>query len=180
MKKICALLLFAFVIVGCSTKDKYDINRFYNKKEQDQIITSIITYIFSAPPYAKMEDRFDPKYKSHYSSLTSKFKMVKYFVADDSTHFFYLIRPSSVSTERRAVGGHFKIDKGFNLINFKEEFVTTVQSEKELTEKFGFLFDEMVKGNIDKYTLMKTYVQWPNDASYYDTISYEWKLKPGL
>jgi hypothetical protein len=178
-KSIISLFLFALA-VSCSPKNKYDINAYYTLKDQDAILTSIISYVFSAPLYTKMEDRFRPPHRAYYSSLTSKFKIVNYYIAKDSTHFFYVIRPSSIASERRAVGGHYKMDKNFNLTNFKEEFVTTVKPEKELIEKCAFLFDEMVKGNIEKYTPLKSYVQWPNDASYYDTVSYEWKLKPGL
>jgi hypothetical protein len=62
----------------------------------------------------------------------------------------------------------------------REVFVTTAQPEKDIKEKSAFLFDEMVKGDITKYLSMTTYVQWPNEASYYDTLTYEWKLKPEL
>jgi len=27
---------------------------------------------------------------------------------------------------------------------------------------------------------METYIQWPNEISYYDSIAYEWKMKAGM
>jgi hypothetical protein len=48
----------------------------------------------------------------------------------------------------------------------------------DIKGRCSFLFDEMVKGDIEKYLAMESYVQWPNVVSYYDTITYEWKMKP--
>lgn len=166
------------LVMGCASKDKYDINKYYNLREQDAILTSIISHIYTAPLYTKMEDRFEPKHRAYYSSLTSKFKIVNYYVDKDSIHYFYVIRPSSIASEKRAVGGHYKMNKSFLLSDFREDFVTTVKPEKELVSTFGFLFDEMVKGNLKKYLGMKDYIQWPNEISYYDSVTYEWKLKP--
>ena len=69
------------------------------------------------------------------------------------------------------------MNKKFQLTDFREEFVTTVMSEQDLKTKTNFLFDEMVKGNINKYIGMKDYVQWPGGIYLYDTAIYEWKLK---
>lgn len=63
------------------------------------------------------------------------------------------------------------------LNGFREIFVTPTLLEDEALKKGAFLFDEMVKGEIEKDLKMQSYVQWPNEASYYDTTAYEWKLK---
>ncbi len=171
-------ILFPLIILfaSCTSKDKYDPSTYYSLKEQDQILTSIITHIFMAPPYAEMKDRFKEKHRAFYSSQTRKFKILKYYVAPDSTHYFYLSRPSSIASETRGVAGHFKLSSNYKLKNFKEEFVTTVMKEPELM-KASFLFDEMVNGTIANYTGMKAYIQWPNESSYYDSVSFEWRLK---
>ena len=86
MKNTIIIFILTGLLGGCATKDKYDINRYYNLKEQDEVLTSIITYIYSAPLYTKMEDRFQPQHRTYYSSLTSKFKMINYFVTTRNTH----------------------------------------------------------------------------------------------
>jgi hypothetical protein len=177
MKNIVFVVISIATLVGCSTKDKYDISRYYDLKEHKEIITSIITYIFTAPPYTKMADRFQAKHRSYYSSQISNFQILKYYVNEDSTHYFYITRPSSMSSEKRGVGGHFKLNKNYQLSLFKEEFVTTVMSDADLKNKAAFLFDEMVKANLNNYINMKHYVQWPNEITSYDTIKYEWVLK---
>jgi hypothetical protein len=168
---------FAFLIISCSSKDKYDVSRYYDLKEQDALLTSIITYIFIAPPYTLMKDRFKPQHRSFYSSQTPKFSIKKFYKSEGGTCFFLVLRPGFNLGEKRAVGGSFKMKGNFQLSGFREVFVTPTLTENEALTKGAFLFDEMVKGEIEKDLKMQSYVQWPNEASYYDTTSYEWKLK---
>ena len=171
-------LVISVLIIGCSANDRYDVAHYYSKHEQDSIRASIITYIFIAPPYALMKDRFKPAHRKFYtdSNLLSKFSIDKYFVDKDSTNYFYVLRPAPKLGEKRGVGGYFKMDKNYKLTGFREVFVTPVLSEQEAKAKGSFLFDKMVKGEIDEYLKMKSYVQWPNEASSYDTTLYEWVL----
>ena len=127
-----------------------------------------------------MEDRFKPEHRSFYLSITPKFSINKYFISDTDVHYFYVVRPGPSEKEKRGVGGHFRMKDKFQLTNFREEFVTPLLPEEEVTGRCAFLFDEMVKGNLAQYQKMETYMQWPNEISYYDSIAYEWKMKPGL
>ena len=170
-------LIPILLILGCSTKDKYDVTRYHGVIEQDSVLASIITYIYTAPVYTSMKDRLKPEHRNFYSSLTPKFSILKYFVAEDGTHYFYVIRPAAKIGDKRGVGGHFKMNHQFQLSGFREIFVTPILPEEELKTRCAFLFDEMVKGNISNYLKMPTYVQWPNEISIYDTSAYEWKLK---
>lgn len=165
-------------LISCSGNKSYDVAKFYDLKEQDELLTEIVTYLADAPLGTKMADRFDDKHKNHYSFLASKFSIAKYFIADDGTHYFYVARPSAKIGEQRGVGGHFKMKEKFQLTDFREEFVTPVMPIEDIKGKSAFLFDEMVKGNLEKYLEMESYVQWPNPITYYDTLTYEWKLKP--
>ena len=178
MKYLAVIIVFA-VFASCSTKDKYDIARYYDLHQQDSVLTSVVTYLFAAPPYTQMKDRFKPEHREFYSTVAQKFSILKYYVAKNGTHYFYILRPSSHISEKRGVGGYFKMDKNFQLKDFHEVFVTPTLSEGDIKDRCAFLFDEMVKGRIDKFIPMETYVQWPNKVSYYDTITYEWKTIPG-
>lgn len=176
MKKFIYIGLI-FFLADCSSNDKYDVARYYDAREQDELLTSIVTFVYTAPAYTSMKDRFLPEHRNYYSFLASKFSIEKYFIADDGTHYFYLIRPGP-QNGKRGVGGHFKMGRDFQLTDFQEVFVTPVLPEGEVKGRCAFLFDEMVKGSIDPYLVMESYVQWPNPISYYDTVTYEWKLKP--
>ncbi len=172
------MLSIIILLTSCTGKKSYDTTDYYDLKEQDELLTQIATYLMDAPVGAKMTNRFDDKYASHYSLQASKFSLVKYFITDDGTHYFYIVRPASKIGEHRGVGGHFKMKDKFQLSDFREEFVTPVMSIEDIKGKSAFLFDEMVKGNLEKYLEMESYVQWPNPITYYDTLTYEWKLKP--
>jgi hypothetical protein len=169
-------ILIFVVFLFCSSRDKYDPSTYYSAQEKDALLTSIINYVFTAPPYVSMEDRFKPENREFYSGLTAKFSFEKLYVEDDGTHFFLVLRPGPKSDESRGVGGHFKKGDDFQLKNFQEVFVTPLLSHAESKEKGSFLFDKMVKNEIDDYLKMKSYVQWPNELSWYDTTTYEWKL----
>lgn len=164
------------VLMACSTKDKYDVNRYYDVKEQYEVLTSIVTYIFDAPPYTKMEDRFKPEHRTYYSGISGRFALWKYFIAEDGTHYFYVIRPAPNAGEKRGVGGHFKMGKDYQLTGFREEFVTPILPENEVKDRCAFMFDAMVQGELPKYISMPSYVQWPNAVSQYDTVTYQWTL----
>jgi len=179
MKYLVAIVSLVF-LAGCNSKDKYDVARYYDLHQQDSVLTSIVTYLFTAPPYTQMADRFKPEHRGFYSNLTQKFSILKYFIAEDGTHYFYVMRPSARVAEKRGVGGYFKMDKNFKLKDFHETFVTPIVSEEEVKGRCSFLFEEMVNHNLDKYLSMQMYVQWPNQISYYDTVTYEWKNKPGV
>ena len=179
MKYIIALLLSAVVFGACTTKDKYHIATYYNLHEQDSLLTSIVSYIFEAPTYALKKDRFANKYRGFYSNAVGQFSILKYYIADNGTHYFYVMRPGWRPTDKRGVCGYFKMGKNFKLTDFHEVAVTPMLTEADVKGRCAFLFDEMVNGNINKFLTMPTYVQWPNSITYYDTITYEWKLRPG-
>ena len=171
------LIACFFLLTACSSKEKYDIAKYYDVQEQDQVLTSIVTYIFDAPPYASLKDRFKPEHRNYYSSQASKFSISKYFVANDGTHYFYVVRPGPNTNEKRGVGGSFRMRANHELSDFREIFVTPLLPVEEVTGRCSFLFDEMIKGNIEKYREMGTFIQWPNKISCYDTITYQWKMK---
>ena len=171
-------IFFTVLLVSCSSKDKYDVARYYDVPEQDKVLRSIITYVFDAPPLTSMKDRFNLEHRNYYSFMTSIFSIYKYFIAEDGTHYFYIVRPAPNPKEKRGVGGHFRMTEDFQLTNFREVFVTPILPEADVKGRCAFLFDEMVNGSIDKYLTMESYVQWPNPVSHYDTITYEWKLNP--
>lgn len=169
---------FALIVVAvaCSSKKKYDPFIYYDKEEQQWILSRIVAHIFTAPPYVAMKDRLKPEHNDYYWGITFNFDFLKLYVGKDSTHYFLVRRPAP-GTNNRAVGGTFKI-KGKELVQFKEVFITPTLPAAELTERSEFLFDQLVEDDINQYLKMPSYVQWPNEAAYYDTIDFEWKLKP--
>lgn len=171
------LVLLIVALSACSSRDKYAVSNYYDPKEQDEMLTSIVTFLLDAPPYTKMSDRFAPEHRAYYRKAASRFKLDQYYVDDSGVHYFYVVRPAPEPGKGRGVGGHFRLSGKDTLISFKEEFVTPIMPVADITGKCKFLFDEMVKGTLEPYLEMTTYIQWPNPISVYDTTTYEWKLK---
>lgn len=176
MKYLYLFLLFLF-FVGCGSKGKYDPGKSFNASEQDSVLASIATYIFDAPPYTSMKDRFKPEHRKYYVEQAPKFSLDQYYVAKNGLNYYYVLRPGPHTGETRGVGGYFKMDDNFHLQNFKEIFVTPLMQTSDAKTKGEFLFDKMVKAEIEEYLKMKSYVQWPNPASEYDTTIYQWSLQ---
>lgn len=166
--------------MGC--KDKYNIEKYYTKTEQDSVITDIITYIHNRPQYSNNQTRFEPKFRSYYVGNLRKMHVEKFFVATDGTHYFYIIRPSeNTPAGFRGTGGIFKRDAAGKIKSFKEVFVTPGGSLEDLKTRGDELFREMVRsGNIDAYRKNPDYIEWPAKWNYYDTLQYEWLSKPGI
>jgi hypothetical protein len=171
------LPLFCLLLAACASKGKYDPSKNLATSEKDSVLASIITYIYDAPPYTSMKDRFKPEHRKYYIGLTSRFSFDQYYVSEKGLSYYYVLRPGPKVGETRGVGGFFELTNNFQLKNFREIFVTPVMSESDAKTKGEFLFDKMVKGEIDEYLKMKTFVQWPNPASKYDTVIYQWGLR---
>ena len=74
-------------------------------------------------------------------------------------------------------GGTFAWEDN-EMTDFKEMFVTPSLPDSVLKARSIFLFNEWMKGELEKYIIMQSYVQWPNEGTHYDTTTYEWRLKP--
>ena len=167
-------------MVACNAKPSNSPGAYYNLHAQDSLKTRIVTYLLNAPQYTSMKDRFGNEHWDFYSTKASRFELNKLYVdKKDGKHFFYVVRPAPYPKQNRGVGGYFYVGKNFQLKGFREVFVTPILAEADVKGRCAFLFDEMVKNNIDKFLSMETYVQWPNKVSYYDTTTYEWKTIPG-
>jgi len=171
------LIFSAVFLFACSKDTKYSPSKFYDTEQQSILLTNIVTYIFDAPPSTLLKDRFKPEHKAYYETVKDRFSLEELFVDAEGTHYYLVLRPAARAGELRGAGGTFRVDKALNLIEFREAFVTPILPATEAKEKSIFLFDKMVKGQLADYFKMKTYVQWPNEISYYDTVVYQWKLK---
>jgi hypothetical protein len=180
MKRSLLILGYCSVLLlfSCSRSNKYDIANYYNAKQQDSVLANIVTYIFIAPPYMSMKDRFKQQHRKFYTSsaVLNKFAIDQFYINKNGVNYFFVVRPGVKPTDKRGVGGYFKMNSENQIINFREIFITPILPEEEVRSKGKYLFDKMVKGEIDEYLKMKSYVQWPNEVSRYDTTTYEWVI----
>jgi hypothetical protein len=174
-------LILLVLLASCNAKDKYSPATYLNETEQKDALSGIVTYIFSAPPYVSMKDRFKPEYKSYYDSMSQRlFSLDRFYVETNKRRYYLVMRPGTTDNHKRAAGGYYDVDATNNFGNFRETFVTPLLPDSVARERGRFLFDQMVKHDLEKYLKMQTYVQWPNPISYYDSTIYEWKMDLNL
>ncbi|MBA4852358.1 hypothetical protein H1R81_18235 [Emticicia sp. BO119] len=162
------------IALSC-TKDKYNVNTYFDKTQQDTLLTNIITYIYRKAPQSSNETKFQPQFRKFYLAVLPKFSIQNYYIAPDSTHYFFVIRPVGNLPYRRGVVGRYKLGKNLRPTDF-EEIVNTPHLEEKLVKERGrFLFTEFIRnGNLDKYLPMKHYVEWPDANLIYDKKLNEW------
>lgn len=186
MKKSAFLLLIPLFIFSCKSNTNTATERrpsqYFNKSEQDTLLTNIITYIYIKPTYANNATRTQAQFRQYYVQSLPKFSLENYYISADSTHYFFLIRPVGNTLKyRRGVLGKFKLKQatvaaGSLMPTDFEEIVNTPHLEEAIVKERGaFLFQELVKnGNLDKYLGMKHYIEWPDSMLVYDKKVNEW------
>lgn len=174
------LLFIAFgvtvSIVSCKDNDPYDVSVYFSNNEKDTLLANIITYTSQYARGATNATRFEPRFRKEYVSRLGQYRFEGYFVAPDSTHYFFINRPVGSGYYKRGVGGKFKMGKNLMPVQYEELWCTPhFKSDSLVLERGEFLFKAMIKeGNIDKYETMKHYVEWPDSTLVYDKKIHEW------
>ena len=179
-KRIAVFFFCGLFLLGC--KDKYEVKSYYSKAEQDSLLADIITYVYTKPLSANSQTRFESNYRKFYVSHLNNFQFLHYFIDENNTHYFYLIRPArGPQGNLRGVGGSFKMNNDGKIYSFKEVFNTPIATQEQLDVKGAELFKWMTRhGNVNDYLKNPDYIEWPSQMTYYDTIQYEWLIKPGI
>src|SRR5688572_24663711 len=179
-KRIAVFFFCGLFLLSC--KDKHEVKSYYSQSEKDSLLADIITYVYNKPTYATWENRFESKYRRYYVSRIKDFQFQQYFIDENNTHYFYLIRPArGPQGNIRGVGGSFKIDNDGKISSFREVFNTPIATKERLEVRGAELFKWMtIHGNVNDYLKNPDYIEWPIQMTYYDTIQYEWLVKPGM
>jgi hypothetical protein len=179
MKLLFYLILLLSVSLACNTSQrKDDISIYYNKPTQDTILANIITYVYKVPRGADPARKHDLEYRKLYVDQLPNFKFIKYFidVEDDSTHYFYLIRPArNTQGYKRGILGKYKIDNSLRLHDFEEIANTPMITEVEVVENGEYLWNDLMHfGNVDRYILNKKFIEFPDGRAVYDKVKNRW------
>jgi hypothetical protein len=184
MKSTTSRILLLFFLLqflpSCKPEkpDVYSIEyHFPDESLRKNLMASIITYIYKAPPGASLEMRFDEAHKDYYLSEVKNFEMLKYHIAEDGYHYFYILRPArNVHNHKRGVGGKFKYNEDGSLSHFEEVWVTPMVEEEKIKNWAAYFFPDFIQtGRVDNYLPNTSMVEFPNDRAKYDNAKYEWR-----
>lgn len=184
MKKflIWVLVFFGGVVLldisACNSKTgQYAPDRYFSKAEQDSIMVDVVSYIYKRPQGVSSETRFDEQNRAKYIPVIKNFEFVSiFFEPSEEVYYYYLIRPAKgEGDKKRGVGGKFKINEAYRITYFREIFNTPVLTTEETRKRGVYLWKDLIEfKNIDRYYLNKDYVEFPDKACKYDTLTHEW------
>lgn len=164
--------VFFFVLIlfvaRCITDKNYVASRYLSATEQRQFIQNIIFYIGDLPQTANHRSKFDQKYNDHYSKQLERFRLDKYFEANDGYIYFEVSRLApSFKIKRVATGGRLKYDSKNTIIEYEELYRTWKMSENDLELKTAILFQKMINGeDLSPYYTANSseeYIEFPDD-----------------
>lgn len=156
---------------------KYSPTQFFTESEIDSLMVNIVTYIGKKPKYTTPTTRFDSKNRNYYTNLSKNFEMCYLHKENDTTYYYYILRPArSPQGNSRGTGGFFNY-KNNSITYLQEVFVTVINKNKEESIAKGInLFTEFITNkNIDTYIHNELFIEWPDQRVFYDTISHEWR-----
>ncbi|TVQ92040.1 MAG: hypothetical protein EA393_04115 [Bacteroidetes bacterium] len=157
-------------------KDRFHIDRYIPKEEQDTLLVNIVTLMGVKPRNTNYITRHEPRYRNFYIQQARDFYIYRYYVDENELHYFYIIRPARHPFgNRRAIGGKYRLGVNLELQNYQEVFVTQILQEEYLREIADDLFIALTEGNIEKYLDNRLIIEWPDDRLKYDKEKQEWR-----
>jgi hypothetical protein len=187
MNKRCAIIFVAltgFLAITSCKRDHLAPETYLNRSEADTLLTDLVTYIYPKPKNADNKTRHNPEFRKYFVKSAGLFKFEYYTIVDDSTHYFYLIRPArSLKGNLRGVGGKFRIDHSLKgsrrLTGFEELFNTVVMPEDSLKVYGRKIMKYLVKHkHLDPFLYDPAIVEWPDQFLKYDKSLQEWRYVP--
>ena len=182
MKQFFVLLpasLLLLFLPGCNlTRDPYSAGRFYTPAERDTLLVDMLTYIYPKPANANHRTRHSAEFRKYYTDQLHKFEIDRYFIDQDSTHYFLLIQNNRPSGEsQRGIGGRFKLDERHKMHAFEELYNTPLLPAEEARIRGRLVFEEMIRknGNISRYLGNEEVVERPDNRIQYDRDKQEWR-----
>ena len=177
------LFLTLVVIIGltvfysCGEKNLIPKNNCeFSTIDQDTLFTDLVTYIHRPPNRVSAKNRFLPQHRNWFVNSTELFEWLHCHRSEDGTYYFYMKRPArNIHGHMRGIGGTFKLDESGQIIDFKEIFNTYMITPEEVIKLGPRFFSIMVEHtHIPTDSDLWKKIEFPNDASFYDTEIFEW------
>jgi len=168
-------------LTACQSSDAYKPQNYLSPAAQEAFLYRISRYTAKLPKRVYHDAKFDSRYNAYYSEEMKKYRIEKYFIDADSTHFFLISRPApSLHEKRVAIGGRLRYNTEGEFTTYEEVFRTWKMKKDELEQKSTILFESMVKeGNVNDYLPHKTEEEWvefPDQRVYFDLRARRWKV----
>ena len=154
----------------------YAVEHYIPAEQYDTLLVDMVTYMGVKPRNTNHLTRHEPQHRDFYINQAQNYFLHSYYIADDDSHYYYMIRPARHHQyEHRAIGGKMKVDEAWRITEFEEIFATKPMSLHSLKELAANLFPEMVQDHEQiPYNVMQ-WIEWPDDRCRYDKQKNEWR-----
>jgi len=151
---------------------------------EQQMLQRIIRYTSKLPPKgATHENKFDPKFDSHYQKQLEQHRLELYSSNLNNTDVYLLVSriAPSMAVKRVGTGIHLRM-AGDSITYYNEVFRTWKMTEEELGRKGTLLFAKMVKGEdltpfYNANSGKEEYIEFPDANVHFDTLRRVWVSK---
>jgi len=173
----CSLLIFT----ACQEKNPYDPNQYLSTTEKEKLIDVIVRYASKAPQGVGNSEKFNNDFDEYYREKASQLRLQWLYQKDDDFYFLITQPAPSLTEKRNATGGIINLDKDGRVKYYEEVFRTWKMIPDTLARRGYYLFDKMVKGeSLEKYLPASAgdqYAEFPDDRTYFDIATLEWRMK---
>lgn len=182
MKKVIAgVLILVGLMSACATKRDYVVSTHLTAQEQVEMMDKVIRYVGRAPEGLTFEERFYPAYDSFYREQAGLHKFDAFFKNGSTYYFLISRRAPSLVDKRVATGGKFIWEAG-KVTEYEEMFRTWKMLPDTLARREMILFDKLVAGESlqpyqTKYSNGIEYIEFPDERTYFDKASRQWKTR---
>jgi hypothetical protein len=178
MKYFVALVI---LLSACAGKDNYNPDDHFSAEEKNRLVDQVVRYAAKPPKGVTAAERMEDRFNDYYQEEARKMRLE--MVARKDDYYFFLISQAapSISEKRNATGGRLKLDDKNVIAEYEEVFRTWKLNPDTLKRRAEFLFRKMVNGeSLANYYSNVTgdqYVEFPDDRTYFDAASREWRLR---
>lgn len=180
-------ILVLVLVLSCKEEVKViDPNHYLTQQEQEQFQYSIIRYVERLPKEATNENKFEARFDADYKQMMPDCELLFYYKDNQNNIYFAISKIApSVKLKKTATLGKVSFDVNKNIVLYEEVCRTWKMEPKELKQKTALLFNQYIRNeDLSAYYTENSnpefYIEFPDQNTYYDTISRNWVTKKAL
>lgn len=171
-----AYLLLLSLLAACAAKQ--EVGQYLSPEQAEAVKYQFGAYLDKKPDGAADSLRIDPAYADIYQARAKGIEFLAYHVdAATGLHYFMVLKPEhkSIRNKKRVVGGTYRL-VGKEIEGLDIKFMTPAEQQEVVVKLGEELFPKLVAGKISEYVGQNEYIEFPNAAVYYDTLTNNWEF----
>jgi hypothetical protein len=171
-------------LISCKQDPKNILPKTYlTPNQQEDFKFKVVRYIDRLPKYATNSNKFDSIFDQEYKKMAVNSELLFYFKDELNTIYFAISKIApSIKLKKTATVGRIKYNSNDSIVFYEEVLRTWKMEPKELQQKTEMLFRKLIESEdlspyYTKNSNPEFYIEFPDETTYYDTITRKWKSK---